>query len=261
MVNKKSKLGLETSAVDRGMQSPEDLRIQTEALFGKLVKHINEKISCGDKYEQVLDFIFESLFPLIPYDRIGIGLIDDSGEVIKLHWVRSKGTVTHLAQDYSAPLKEKGSLRHILETGTPRIINNLAKYALEHPDSESTRLAIADGISSSLTCPLITNNKPIGIVFFSSFNENTYEYHHVEVFCSIANELAVIIEQERLRHFFSDNAEMVQAFKTTIHDLRAPLSVVQNYIEFALDEDWFKALGPEAREIFSTLHRNWTAGV
>lgn len=255
MMKEKSIIDEHTPIVDQIELAPEISKLYAEAFFGKLVKDINQKIRDGENYESVLDFIFDSLGPMIPFDRIGIGLVNESCDVLKLHWVRSKQPVVHLVKNYSASIKE-GSLSALLETGTPRIINNLAEYAREHPLSESTRFALEDGIKSSLTCPLMVNKKPIGIVFFSSFKINAYEHNHVEVFSSIANQLAVIVERDRLSHFFSDNEDMVQSFRSTIHDLRAPLSILQSYIDFAKEEEWYKALEPEVQGIFSTLHRN-----
>lgn len=244
-----------TPIVDQVTLSPQVAALHTEALFGKLVKEINQMLTKGSGYEKVLDFTFESLGHLIPYDRMGIAVIEDHPESLTLRWVRSKGPAVHLPQNYSARITE-GSLKNVLATGQPRIINDLPNYLRQHPHSVSSQLALQDGIQSSLTCPLSIGFNHIGIIFFSSFKINSYDHNHVDVFSKIADELALIVDYGRLQHFFSENREMVQSFRTVVHDLRAPLSILQGYLDLATSEDWFQQLEPESQEIFSILQKN-----
>ncbi len=254
-MNKKIFPNIELPIVDQTSLPPEILALHTEALFGKLVKQINLRLTGGTDYEQVLDYIFESMGLLIPFDRIGIALIDDKEESLCLSWIRSKGPIVHLQKNYSAPIKNS-SLMQIINSDQPRVINNLPEHASLHPDSASTLLALNDGIKSSLTCPLRSRNKSIGVVFFSSFSLNSYNHNHIEVFRDVANELSVVVEQGRLQNFFIENQPMVKSFRNVVHDMRAPLSIVKSYLDLAMNENWFKDLEPEAKIIFSTLSRN-----
>ncbi len=241
--------------VDQINIDPQAAAFYTEALFGRLVKGINQKLTRGESYDDVLGYIFESLGHLIPYDRMGIALLDDSTEKLTLSWVQAKKPVQYLKKNYSARLNES-SLKDIFKTGTPRIINDFPEYAKKHPDSVSTQLALKDEIKSSLTCPLRCNNNPIGIVFFSSFSLNAYDHNHLEVFCNIADELAIVVEQGRLKNFFSDNKGIIQSFRCILHDLRAPLGIVESYLDFTTDEEWYKLLEPAAQKMFSHLKKN-----
>ncbi len=99
-----------------------------------------------------------------------------------------------LGKDYRMPL-ERTSLKKIIETGKPRILNDLNSYLKDHPDSHPTKLILQEGIQSSLTCPLISQNKPVGFIFFSSVNKDTYKNIHTETFLQIAGEMAVIVKK------------------------------------------------------------------
>lgn len=230
-----------------------DLNIQL--LFGKLLQEINRKLNSGSKMDSVLDFIFDSLDVIIPYDRIGIALVDERETFVHLKWVRAKIPIQHLRLGFSAPLAGS-SLQDILKTGQPRIINDLTEYLNQHPQSESTKLAMKDGVRSSLTCPLRSNGRSIGFVFFSSRKPQTYNSEHVETFLDIAEELAVIVEHGRLQNFFEVNKSKAQTLGMVLHDLKSPLGIIQGFIEASLDESWYKELSNEGRDIFSVLQRN-----
>lgn len=144
--------------------------------FGRLMREINHKITAGNDFKSIFNFLYDSLDTIIPYDRIGIALIED-GHLCS-QWMRSKMPSGNLGPGYCGPLAGS-SLKQILETGRPRIINDLVQYGRQKPESESTKLALKDGIRSSLTCPVYSDGAPIGIVFFSSGKPDTYKSEHI----------------------------------------------------------------------------------
>ncbi len=222
-------------------------------ILNKILTEVSQKINENTNENVIFDFIFSSLDLIIPYDRIGIGIIEN--ELVSLKWFNSKGVSKNLKLGYSAPLSGS-SLEKILLSGHPRIINDLQKYLEKNPHSESTKLAISDGIRSSLTCPLKSEDKLIGFVFFSSYKPDTYNLKHINIFIKIANELSIVIEQARLRRFFETNKLKSQSIRMMLHDLKSPLSVIQGFIELAMGEDWYQELPDEKKNIFSILLRN-----
>ncbi len=173
----------------------ETLKAQSEqsTMLAKITQRINE----GLLIDEVLDQVYENFFSLIPYDRIGLALLDESQDIVRSFWARSEATQIKLPLGYSAGLAGS-SLEGIIRTGRPRILNDLPAYLKEHPDSDSTRRIVAEGMRSSLTCPLVVKRQPVGFLFFSSMKENTYSESHQELFLQITDQLAMTLEKGRI---------------------------------------------------------------
>ena len=87
-----------------------------------------------------------------------------------------------------------------MASGEPRIINDLEIYLREHPKSDATARVIREGVRSSLTCPMKVEGVPVGFLFFSSGETETYRDVHVDTYLVIANQVAVILQKSRLYH-------------------------------------------------------------
>ncbi len=152
------------------------------------------KINSGLLLEEALDHVFESFSSLIPYDRLALVVIEKTSQTVKLRWARSIVPMPLLSIGYSGKMT-RSSLEKILSTRQPRIINSLTEYLSLNPHSESTALMVSAGIRSSLTCPLIAMDRPVGFLFFSSLSENTYRDAHADLYVRIANHLSVILDK------------------------------------------------------------------
>lgn len=210
---------------------------QLKSLNSRLqtVTEISAQINTGSSLEQVLNNLYISLKELIPYERIGVSLLDENGSTVRARWCRTTAATVSIGMGYHAPLYGS-SLERIIKTRQPRVINDLEEYLKAHPNSLSTQLILSEGMHSSLTCPLIIENRPIGFIFFSSTKANTYKNSHPEIFMQIASQVSVIIEKS-LAH---DNLLELNELKTKFlgmaaHDLRSPLAVIRKYLELLID--------------------------
>jgi diguanylate cyclase (GGDEF)-like protein len=177
----------------------EQLGTQVEASLHGLEKlaALTEQINAGYVVEDILQHVFESFSAVIPYDRIGCALLEEDGSVVRAFWEQSTLPTRELSVGYAAPMCGS-SLQTIIDTGRPRIINDLEQYLADHPHSKSTRRVLTEGIRSSLTCPLVAMSKPIGFLFFSSTTTNTYANAHVDFFMRVAGQLSTILEKGRM---------------------------------------------------------------
>ena len=165
----------------------------------KALGEITERVNSGVFFDEVLDHVFETFEKIIPYDRIGVALIEESAKgptMVRAQWGRAKYENLALDKGYTAPL-EGSSLLKITQSREPLIINNLEIHLEIHPASKPTRLLVKEGIRSNLTCPLVVQDKVTGFIFFSSLQPYIYMDAHIELFSQIAGELALTLEKSR----------------------------------------------------------------
>jgi diguanylate cyclase (GGDEF)-like protein len=178
------------------------------------IQEISSEISKGGLLDDVLERIYDVCHKVIPYDRIGCALLSDDRVKVVSHWTKTSysGSVK-IKKGYSAPL-DGSSLEEILRTQQPRILNDLRQYLIDHPRSSSTHLIVSEGIQSSLTCPLIVDSNPVGFLFFSSKEKNTYRDIHQKLFIIITRQVSILVEKSRLyQHIYEINSQLVSALK------------------------------------------------
>ena len=221
--------------------------------LNSIVRIINQKLNSGVDYRVILDEVFEILRKYIPFERLSIATIQD-GNVVLL-WLKSSMNTAHLTIGYKSRLKES-SLRKIAEEKKPRIIDDLRKYLIEHPDSSSSQRALADGVLSSLTYPFISKGSVSGFIFFSSSQAHTYTQRHMDLYKDLVDELSLLVRFGVLHNYFEQNKEKGKLLSMTLHELRSPLSVIQGYLDLAKYEGWFGQLDNKSQDLFSILNRN-----
>jgi diguanylate cyclase (GGDEF)-like protein len=182
-------------------------RFERERQFSEVSRAIVQ----GMYLDEVLDHIYESFRPLIPYDRIGCALLEANAAIARARWARSDSRNVQLKVGFSARMASS-SLRTVIDTGQPRIINDLVGYLQEHPRSISTKKIVAEGIQSSLTCPLVALGRPVGFLFFSSSEIGRYATLHQETFLRLADLVSLAVEKSRLYDEMARlNADLLQA--------------------------------------------------
>ena len=190
---------------------------------------ITLRINAGLLLDDILEQVYRDFRGIIPYNRIGFSLIQDDGKIVQARWAKTDQPAIYLTRDWTAPLTGS-SLQTIIDTGQPRIINDLTEYLKANPNSQSTRLIVAEGIRASLTCPLVVNGIPVGFMFFSSIYPNTYTNVHVEIFQKIAAQLSVIVEKGRL---VSELAAQKEAIERQHEELRHLYMLQEEYLQQA----------------------------
>jgi len=197
----------------------------------KLIGRINE----GHRLSEVLDFVYESFRPLIPYERIGFAALLEDGETLQAEWARSNGEYPEVPIGYRAPISGS-SLEGVIRRGEPRIIEDLEAYLQEHPASDATRRLVQTGLRSNLTCPLQSGGRIIGCLFFTTSTAGIYTGEHILFLQSIAGVLSTIVEKSRIYSKLLETRERLEEevrtdFLTGLLNRRAMLDEVATEVD------------------------------
>ncbi len=216
---------------------------------------LTEQANAGLRLEDTLNLIYDSFKEIIPFDRLSLSILENEGSLVKARWVRSELAAHVIQSGYSAPL-EGSSLKEILSSGCPRIINDLEEYYQQNPQSVSTCRIIQEGMKSNLTCPLFAMGKPIGFMFFSSIHKESYKDVHVELFQQIAGQLALIVEKSRLYEDLVDLNELKSRFiGIAAHDIRNPISSIMSYLNL-FENGYLGPLSEQQRGVMQRMLSN-----
>lgn len=167
----------------------------TFAKLNKLIELINN-MNQDTSFDGILKYIYNTFTEFIPYSHIGIALLKDDGETIEASYGISDPSISDLPKKLhgiKAKLSET-SLSNVVRKGTPRVINDLESYT-KHRNAEYNKILIEAGIKSSITLPLSLNNKPIGIIFFSSKTKNIYKEQHIDFLATLSSSIAISLNK------------------------------------------------------------------
>ena len=104
------------------------------------------------------------------------------------------------------------SLTEILRNKKSKINNDLSEVIQsKNQTNESLNLIIGEGIKSNMIIPLILKDKVFGILFFSSFEKNSYDKKSLRVAENIAHSIASIIDQTYLTKKMLNNITLTFA--------------------------------------------------
>jgi len=176
--------------------------LEINTVFEQLNNLINliENINKNVPFKQILEYIFNTFSKYIPYTHIGVALIDYDKKMVRASYGISSDNHKNLVSKMKGieAYLDNTSLSKIVQNGEERIINDLEEYVKGKPLKEYNNILIEEGIKSSITFPLKSNNKVIGIIFFSSNLKNIYKKEHIIFLRTLANSIALSLEKDIL---------------------------------------------------------------
>lgn len=142
----------------------------------RLIRDLLERGYSSNSLESLLSETKTLLDPLVPCQRIALAFLDSSGYLIAENAISDHGPL-RLTQGYSE-LIENTSLSQLVDSGEPRIIDDLRQVLADHK-SPSTQLIVDEGYLSSLTVPIHFTMRCVGFVFLNADRVGAFNKEHV----------------------------------------------------------------------------------
>jgi GAF domain-containing protein len=124
--------------------------------------------------------------------HVGIYLLNQRGDYITLQAASSDGGKRLLEQGFRLKVGTEGIAGFVAAEKKPRISLDVGKdiISFDNPELAETR--------SELSLPLLVHNKVVGVLDLQSSEVNAFRFDEVEIFQSMADQIAVAIENARL---------------------------------------------------------------
>jgi len=126
------------------------------------------------------------------YYHTGIYLVNDSGDELTLRSASSEGGKRMMKQEHSLRPNTQGIVNYVAQTKKPKIIADVGADAtvFNNPDLPLTR--------SEIAVPLLIRGRLLGVLDVQSDKPSAFASQDMDVFETLADQLAVAIDNTRL---------------------------------------------------------------
>ncbi len=233
-----------------------------------LIENINNHSSFMD----TLNFINTTFSSFVPYNYIGIALIDEEKQELTASYGVSDDTIFGLPGNIMG-LKWRindTSLGKLIESGEARIINDLEKYTDKSELKPYNRALLEAGIRASITLPLKVSGRPVGVIFFSSSRKDVYHTGHLNFLNTLVNSIAISFHQNIVINdiLYSSTLALAKLAEARDEDTGEHLTRMKSYsrliAEILYDNQVTEEITPEfidMLERFSPLHDIGKVGI
>jgi HD-GYP domain-containing protein (c-di-GMP phosphodiesterase class II) len=175
---------------------------EINVMFHKINNLISliENINNNSSFMETLNFINTTFSSFVPYNYIGIALIDEENQVLEASYGVSDETIIGLPGNIKGARWRinETSLGKLIETGEARIINDLEEYTTGRVVKPYNQVLLGAGIRASITLPLKVSGRPVGVIFFSSSQKNVYHSGHLNFLKTLVNSIAISFNQNNV---------------------------------------------------------------
>jgi signal transduction histidine kinase len=175
---------------ERVLHEPYDFTPSEREVLGR----INQKVAGGKTLSEILDFLFIEIGKIIPCDRLDVSFVEEEGRRLVLQYVKTTYDEILLKKGFTSDI-HGSPIQKVFLNGHPSIITDMKIYSHERPYSESARLLHQEGIESSMTCPLIVEERPVGLLLCRSRKKNAYSVHEIRLQMAFAERLGQAVEK------------------------------------------------------------------
>ena len=182
-------------------------------------KRITSTISSSLDIHDIYQTFFTELKAIVEFDRAGLALLDASGENLTVQFLSGEAE-DGLTVGALLPLAD--SAQGYTAVGAKALLRrDLREEKSFTPDQK----ALAAGLLSDISVPLVFKTRGLGVLTLSARKLNAYSDHDLEILCQVAGQLAAAIENARLFGELERRLVEVQALFTVGQSLVTTLDL------------------------------------
>lgn len=201
-----------------------DVKIVLSDKEKAILIHIDKHLLGCQTIDCLMEMLWQQSRELVPCNRIGISFVENDGIRVTARLCKTDYDNIRLNEGYTAGLRNS-TLKPLLDERKARIIDNLEEHLKENPESASTQLLLEEGLSSSLTLPLIVDERAIGFLFISSIQKGAYQYSHAALVQVIVDRIAQAVEKIwTIRKLQQARTDYMQLLGFVAHEMKSPLA-------------------------------------
>lgn len=171
------------------MSDRDDQLLQQQADRYQALLKVTEAISVCRDLRELCRELTRCLPEVIEVNIIGLALYDAESEVMRIHSLQANIPVEILME--GQPISLDCAAGFVWKTQQPLLIQNLAE---ERRWPEMVRRMREDGAQSWAAVPLNIATRRLGLLAFSSINQNAYGESNVEFLKQVAKQVAVAVD-------------------------------------------------------------------
>ena len=178
------------------------------------ISDISQAISQIRDLKTLLPIVTRQISQKFDFYHVGIFLLSHDGRFAELIAANSEGGKRMLKRGHRLAIGQVGVVGKVAQDGTPRVALDVGQDAVyfDNPDLPETH--------SEMALPLKLGVETIGVLDVQSKRKNIFSEEDTEVFLSLANQVAIAI----------DNARQVEATHAALEEAR---SLTQDYVREA----------------------------
>lgn len=184
----------QTALAVENMQAYEQIRglnaqLARSAEHNRVLLEINNAIATSLDREELVHAICEATKNVVPFDRIALTLPDADGELLRMATFEGPYPSQHFSNGFAYEIDNSNigwAFRH-QKYLIRRDLPTEAEYPSEYP-------AIAEGIHSVCSIPIVAHGKSIAAMNVASRNRNQYSEADAEFLMEVARQIAIAFE-------------------------------------------------------------------
>lgn len=185
---------------------------------------INNQLAGAQSIEELVDYLFEHIRHVVSCDRIGVAFTSQNQKRIVCRYARADYAPLMMTTGYSEDLSQS-TLEQVITRGQIRLIHDLEEYLRQNPASRSTRILIAEGVHTSMTCPLRVGDRNVGIMFLSRRKSESFTSEQVALVHAIISRTAQAIEKiYQIELLDQANSNYMEMLGFVTHELKSPVA-------------------------------------